>query len=276
MLANDMSKLLDKIERRLGLIPLQSSLPEGFRKSDWAVVIEEQTMDTFSRYYPHKFPMVVNDTTCYKKYINENDQSSAMRNKKDGYKTIWYYIKDEVLEGVKLLGVQDIDWTDYTTNNSSLGATSLGGGYYYPSFACPEATLDSVLALQMNADMSSLYNRGIYIDFEYPNRFSLKGLGNTNYDLDSFVVILLVKHNSLATISPTKMEIFEDLAICDIADFLYNNLKYFDNLETIYVNIDMKLGDLQDKANQRNEIIERLRDSYVSTSNDNIPYIWTV
>lgn len=276
MLANDMTKLLDKIERRLGLVPLQASLPKGYQKSDWAKIIDEQTLDTFSRYYPHKFPLVVSDETCIKEYRNENDLSDKNRANKAGYKTVWYYIKDEVLEGVKLLGIEDIDWMDYTTNNSSLGATSMGGGYYYPNFACPEATFDSVISLQMNADMSSLYNRGIYIDFEYPNRFSLKGLGNTNYDLNNFVVILLVKHNSLATISPTKMDVFEELAMADIAEYLYNNLKYFDNLETIYVNIDMKMSDLQDQANKRQDVIERLKESYVSTSNDNIPYIFTV
>ena len=180
------------------------------------------------------------------------------------------------MEGVKLLGIMDIDWMDNTTNNSSLGATSLGGGYYYPSFACPAATFESVLSLQMNADMASLYNRGLYINFEYPNRFSLKGLGNTDYDLNQFSVILLVQHMSLSTISPTKMEIFEALAQADIAKFLYMNLRYYDGLETAYVNIDLKLSELQDEMNKRENVIEKLQESYTSTSNDQCPIIWTV
>ena len=187
-----------------------------------------------------------------------------------------YYIKDEVLQGTKLLGVMDIDWMDNTAANASVGATSLGGGYYYPSFACPEATIESILALQLNADMSSLYNRGIYIDFEYPNRFAIKGLGNTDYDLKSFVVVLLVQHRDISTISPTKMEIFERLAQADIARMLYMNLRYYDNLETAYINIDLKLSELQDEASKRDQVIEDLENSYVSTSNDNIPYLWTV
>ena len=165
---------------------------------------------------------------------------------------------------------------DNTTNNSSLGSTSLGGGYYYPSFACPSATFDSILALQTNADFASLYNRGLYIDFEYPNRFAIKGLGNTNYDLKSFTVILLVEHSSLNTISPTKMETFEGLAQADIARFLWMNLRYYDNLETIYVNIDIKLSELQEEASKRDQIIDDIKNAYVSPANDNIPYIWTV
>ena len=260
--ANDMTLLLNKIERRLGLAPLVPNLPDHLKKEKWADVIKEDTMVTFSRYYPNDLRMVINDETCEKK----RDESG----------TVWYYIKEEVLQGVKLLGIMDIDWQDHTTANSSLGATSIGGGYYYPSFACPVETFNSVVALQGLADIASLYNRGIYIDFEYPNRFCLRGLGNTNYDLEQFVIKLLVQHESLITISPTKMEAFEALAQADVANFLYMNLRYYDGLETTYLNIDLKLSELNDAANKRDNIIDLLKESYVSTSNDNIPYIWTV
>lgn len=261
MLANDMSALLNKVSKRLGLLPLEPHLPDFAKKDKWADVILQDTMVTFSRYYPNKFPFIVDETTCDKKVENG---------------VTYYYIKDEILKGVKLLGLLDIDWTDKTTKNSSLGATSLGGGYFYPSFACPESTFQSVLQLQMQADISSLYNRGLFIDFQYPNRFSVKGLGNTNYDLKSFVVNLLVEHYSLSTISPTKMEIFEALAQADIAKFLYMNLRYFDGLETVFINIDLKLNELYDESNKRENIIEEIKNSYVSTSSDTVPYIWTV
>jgi hypothetical protein len=264
-----MTLFLNKVEKRLGLIPLTPHLPKELSKEHWADIVKDDTMVTFSRYFPHKFKMIINDETCYKKYEDDNHYET-------GNQTCWYYIKDEILQGTKLLGIQDIDWMDYTTNNSSLGATSLGGGYYYPSFACPAATFENVLSLQMNADMASLYNRGIYIDFEYPNRFALKGLGNTDYDLNSFSIILLVQHSDLSTISPTKMEAFEALAQADIANFLWKNLRYFDNLETAYSNINLMLSELQDEANKRDSVIEMLKDSYVSGSNDQAPMIWSV
>jgi hypothetical protein len=193
----------------------------------------------------------------------------------NGYLYFESYIKDEVLEGVKLLGIQDIDWTDLTTNNSSL-ASSLGGGMYFPSIPCPEATFNDLISLQFAADVASLYNRGIYLDFEYPNKFSIKGIGNTNYDLESFVVILLVQHRSLSTISPTKMEIFESLAQADIANFLWKNLRYYDGLETVFLNINLMLSELQDEASKRDSIIDTLKDSYVSAANDQSPLIWSV
>lgn len=261
-LANDMSALLSKIERRLGLVPLVPHLPKGMQKSDWANIIMTDSIVTFSRYFPNQFKMIISDETCNKK--------------KDESNVVWYYIKDEILQGCKLLGIKDIDWTDTSAANSSLTNGSIGT-YYYPSgMPCPEATFESILGLQFSADIASLYNRGIYIDFQYPNRFCLKGLGNTNYDLNSFVITLLVEHQSLNTISPTKMEVFEKLCTADIANFLYMNLRYYDGMDTAYVNIDLKLSELQDAANKRDSVIEEIENSYVTPANDNIPYIWTV
>ena len=259
-LANDMTALLNKIERRLGLIPLVPHIPEGMQKSDWADVIMEDSIVTFSRYFPNQFKMLINDQTVDKK-------------KEDN--VMWYYIKDEILQGCKLLGIKDIDWMDSSSRNSSLTNGSTGN-YYYPSgMPCPAATFESILSLQFAADFASLYNRGIYIDFQYPNRFALKGIGNTNYDLNSFVVILLVQHNSLSTISPTKMELFEKLCQSDIANFLYMNLRYYDGLDTAYVNIDLKLSELQEWAQKKESIIEEFENSYVTMANDSIPAIWT-
>lgn len=263
MLANDMTALLDKIERRLGLIPLSSHLPEGMQKSDWAKIITEDTLVEFSRFFPNRFKMIINDDTCDKKLDPDTN-------------TMWYYIKDEILQGCKLLGVMDIDWTDTSSANSSLTNGSIGT-YYYPSgMPCPVATFESILALQSAADFASLYNRGIVIDFQYPNRFCLKGIGNTNYDLSQFIVILLVEHKSINTISPTMMSIFEQLAQSDVARYLYMNLRYYDNLETAYINIDLKLSELQDEAQKRDTIIEKLDEAHVTPSNSNTPYIWTV
>jgi hypothetical protein len=54
------------------------------------------------------------------------------------------------------------------------------------------------------------------------------------------------------------------------------NLRYYDGLETTYLNIDLKLSELNDAAGKREQIIDNIKDAYVSTSNDNIPYIFTV
>ena len=270
-LANDMTRLLEKIIDRLGLTLLLKSLPKELGRDALAHVIETDTMVTFSRYLPLKMRFVVNDETCYKQEgpqeINAQDRGS------NNDRTVWYYIKDEVLGSNHILGIQDIDWLDYSGDNIGFSG-SVGQNMYYPTAPCLEGSFETILGLQASADVASLYNRGIYIDFEYPNRFSVRGLANTVYNLKSFTVLLLVEHSSLSTISPTKMEVFEALAQCDIARFLYNNLKYYDGIETAYMNIDLKLTELNDLMNQRDQVIERLADANVSMANDMVPAIW--
>ena len=274
--ANDMTLLLDKIERWNGLRLLNKHLPSELKKGEaWAEIINTITLPTFSRYFPHKFSMVISEETCYKKRgpVAENDVDHG--SSRDW--TIWYYIKDDVLgPDTKLLGVQDIDWTDYTSDNIGLSG-SISTGYYYPTgMFCPAQSLETMLGLQFGADMMSLYNRGIYIDFEYPARFCLKGLSNVSYDLERFKLILLVEHKSLVTISPTKMEIFEQLANADVCNWLWKELRYYDGIETAYLNLDLKLDELRTEAEKREQVLNELKESYVSASNDQAPLIWTV
>lgn len=260
-ISNKMTDLLNKIERRLGLVTLTPHLPKELNKSSWADVIEKDTIVTFSRYFYHKIRFTVNKETTNQKVENG---------------VTVYYIKDEYLQGMKLLGVKDIDWTDFSSDNLSLSQTG-GYGYYYPNYiGCPSCTFETIMGNQMMADMQSLYNQGIYVDFEYPNKLKLTGSGGANINLKKFVVDLLVQHPNLNTISPTKMETFEALAQADVANFLYGNLKYVDGLELVYLNLDLKISELKDEADKRDNVIEDIKNSYVSSSNDNIPYILTV
>lgn len=257
---NDISVLVDKIERRLGLIVLTPHLPEKLSKKEWVNTIENDTMVTFSRYYPRQVPFVVNSETCWKK--KENNKT-------------YYIIKDEYLNGNKLLGVRDIDWQDTSADNISVGQTA-GYGYYVPEYGGYEDTLNSFMQFQQAADISSMYNNQIFVEFTYPNKLWIGRAGNVEVNLSSFVVLLLVQHTNLQTISPTMMETFEALAQCDVARFLVNNLQYVDGLETAYMQIDLKLDTLRQEADKRDNVIELLQNSYVSASNDAIPYIITV
>ena len=78
------------------------------------------------------------------------------------------------------------------------------------------------------------------------------------------------------TISPTKMEIFEQLAIADVASYLYQELKYYNDLETVFASVNLRLETLEEKANSRNEIVEKLSENYVSAANKNQPILYTV
>ena len=72
------------------------------------------------------------------------------------------------------------------------------------------------------------------------------------------------------------METFEELAIADVASYLYENLKYYDGVETVFAGTDMKISDLQNKAERRQDIVDKLKESYVSPANKNQPIMYCI
>ena len=260
--SNEITRLLNKISRRLQLGMLEPYLNKtpDFNRNKWYETICEDTLPEFSRNFPYEFKLKVSNETC--------------DTKKDESGNLWYYIKEDVLQGVKLLGIQDIDWMDHSQFNSSLGR-GVTMNYWPGANICPVEALNSVVSLQMNADLASLYNRGIYIDFKYPDRFRLVGFGNITYQLDRFVVTLLVEHSNLSTISPTKMSSFEKLAVADVANLLLG-IKYIDGIQTAFADIDLRLDKISSEADKRDEIVKELEEARVSTANDNAPIIWTI
>ena len=103
---NNMAKLIDKIEWRLGLIPLTKHLPVEYGKDAWARIIKEDSLLTYSRYLPRKFSFKVTQQTAPKR---------------DG----WYYIDEDYIGNQQILGVGDIDWTKF--GNCSIGLAQTFG-----------------------------------------------------------------------------------------------------------------------------------------------------
>ena len=250
--ANNMTNLLNKIERRLGTKPL--NLPEDISKDKWADVIIQDTLVTFSRYYPHAF----------KYYLGPED-------KKNGC----YYLDEDKIGGLKILGIRDISWEDFAEDSFGV-QESAGYGIY--DFLGASYDVSDIAFVQMRSDHMSLFNNGIYPVFEPPNRVRLQSATSQDIGgLRHFHLWILVEHNpNLTTISPTQMETFESLAQADIAQFLSRYLKYYDQLQTVYATIDLKLQDLETEANKRDEVINYIKDSYVSASNANQPIMMCI
>jgi hypothetical protein len=78
------------------------------------------------------------------------------------------------------------------------------------------------------------------------------------------------------TISPTMMNVFEDLCTADVAAFLYEQLKHFDDTETTYMTISLKLETIQNWASKREDIIRSLDEAHTTTANENQILIMTV
>lgn len=253
--SNNMSLLLTKIKRRLGLIPLCKHLPDEYNVGEWANVITDETIETFSRYYPRKIKFKVNDMTA-------------------PLKNGWRYIDEGYIGNQKILGVGDIDWSDFTNNSLGLAQQF---GYGLPDVGMTNFSIADIQTLSMRANYASMFNNQLIPVFEYPNKIRLTAIGQNSVDIGEYVINLYVKHlNDLSSIPPTVMETFEQLAQADVATFLSKNLKYWDGLETVFATIDLKLSDLENEAGKRESIVDKLESNYVSAGNDAIPYIITV
>lgn len=255
---NNMSLLIDKIEIRLGTSPL--NLPDKLQKDQWArKVIAKLTIPTFSRYFPFKVPYTVHQT--------------------DKDRTGQYYLIDEKRispeEDIRILGVRDIKWDEMTPDSAGINNQPWGQYDVYPN----DYSLDDFMILQNRASQLSLFNNGLFIDFIPPNRVAVRNAAGTNMvvNLDRFKIEVFIEQpKSLLNISPTKMETFEKLAQADVASFLYGELKYYDDLETVFGNSNMKLETLQEEANKRDEAVAVLEDGYVNAGNDDQPIMYTI
>ena len=242
---NDMSDLLDKIEDRIGVLMI--TLPSKIAKPTWARVIKRDSLTTFSRYFPHKINI----------YID------TRRKTKGG----WYLIDEYLPKGVRFIGIGDIDWGEF--GHYAGAEQSMGYGAY--DFLSNNFGLDDVGLLQMRADHMSMFQNSIFVKKEMPNKVKFQTANNRDITKYLSVIPLEVhvkNYDDLSTISPGMMETFDQLATCDIAIHLYNQLKFFDGLENILGgNVDLRLDDLKDYANKRDDVVNTLRENSVGAAN---------
>lgn len=253
-IVNRMSSLLDKIERRLG-VRYVIEKDDRLNKDAWADVILQETMDTFSRYFPNKVVIRLNEDNC--RYQNGS-----------------YILNEELLDALDIIGFGDIDWTDMYNNNLY---NTWGSGGVFDLYSSPMGVYDVAL-VQSAANVSSIYNTGIFVEFMEPNKIKVRGVNQRDI-LKTYKYLpinVFVKHKNLTTIAPTKMEIFEKLACCDVAKYLIGELKYFDGYDTNYGQIDLKLDDLKDEANKREQLLDELDAGYVNPANKYQPIIMTI
>lgn len=252
---NRMTDLINKIERRLGTAPL--NLPEDLRKDKWAEVIIQDSITTFSRYFPNQIQINVEPS---------RDMTP------DGY----CVIDRDLPDGVEILGVRDLNWEEFS-NDSFIQQQTNGYGIY--DTLATNYGIEDMMLLQVRADTLSMYNNGFYVDFKPPNKIKIVSATGADVvnSMRTYPVLVYIKHApNLMTISPTKMETFEKLALADVATFLYEYLKHYDNLETVFANVNLQLDTIASKAQERENVIEEIKNAYVGAANDYAPLIITM
>ena len=251
--ANQMTLLVNKIERRLGASVLP--LPDNLNKDAWPNIIMEDSITTFSRYFPY----------CVTVLVRPNPN-------KDG----WQFIDQELPEGSIILGIRDISWESYRTDPR---LDRYGMSVYSQDFLSREYAIDDIALTATGSDLMSLFSAGlgVYIEYEYPNKIKLTSVNGFPISAQRpFPVKILIQHPGLWTISPTMMEHFEKLATSDVAVAIWNVLKYYDNMDTAYATLALQLDTIQDWANKHDDIVRELEEAHTTTANEYQPIIMTV
>lgn len=254
--SNSMTKLINKIERRIGSALL--NLPENLQKDKWANVIIEDTLETFSRYYPHKI-----EYTVYKE-----DASTKFPD--------YFHIDEDRIPGdITIFGLRDINFSSlYTSNVKTISEGGIQSHMAMRGFSFEELALR-----QTTMDMDSVVNYGTFVEYVHPHLIKISTSSGLNLpqSLDEFKVELFIKHaDNLQTISPTKMETFEKLAIIDIKIFLWATLKHFSDLETVFGTMQLNIDDWESAEDDRESLIEYLEENYVAADNTNQPMMYTI
>ncbi len=247
--SNNMTLLVNKIEARLGLDMLD--LPEKMTKDKWPdKIIIPDTLTTWSRYYPNEFRYHITP---------EHKQKNG-----------WYLLDESAFQDCTILGVKNLDWTQFNSD-------TFGSPYGVHDYLAAGFDVGDMVGLIGQANVNSLFNNGIYPVFDPPNKFRLESTYGARVELSDFWVLVLIKHSpNLTSISATQMETFEALAQADVANWLYQHLKMFQDLQTVYASVNLRLDELQAEGQKRDDIINTIKESYVSASNKNQPMMFCI
>lgn len=217
--------LLGKIKRKLGIFYFKLPVTD----KDLSDVIDEETIPTYSIFFPQEI----------KATITESDRIPGSNNT--------FYI-DERHIGSNV-NIVDIEMIHGTYNPMSTAMFRPRG-------------IQDVMNLQMHLDLTSAIGDPVAYKYLPPNKIEILG---GRVMLGTFYADLLVTHNKkLTSIRPSQIDSFTKLALLDLKSFLYQNLKHFDQMETSFGTINLKIDDWANAESEKDELISLWKEKYLA------------
>lgn len=224
----NMTDLLNRVKRRLGL--KYSNIP--IDDQDLIDTIIEESLPTFSGYFQYNINMPL-----------DLSESNKIPGEKYGY-----FINTDVLaDGMSILGVSNVSYEDiYRTY----------GDMYYNGIS----PIDFISSAA-NANLSGVTNIPITWNFQEPNRIifdeAIESIVKLNLEL-------VTTHNpSLITIPKSRENEFIKLVLLDIKIFLYNNFKHYDNIDSPFGQINLRLDDWNGAEGDRESLLQKWDETFI-------------
>jgi hypothetical protein len=198
--------------------------------------VYQETLYTFSNYFPYM----------------HNIQTDGVKNKVPGEAGVYFLETD----GLEIIGVAKF-----------LRGYDFYSGHYHPQYA-PKDFFEG----QMYADLRSAVAVPDTFKFIPPNRVEIFPKYTSTHEM--MFVVKCVHPEHLGTIPVSLREQFFRLAELDVKISLYQILKMYDQVNTAFGTIELKIDDLEQAEDLRRELLELWDTQYMKEANRKRIYVY--
>lgn len=227
-----MSELLTNIKMSLGIYVLK--LPFDNADEMLVNVIKQKTLRSFSNLYPtrRRVPIDADDLELIYENIHESK----------------YKLPSDYFGKMKISNIYSVTpINSFYADNFRSSSLLMDQGY---------DLFQDVMLAQVGFDLASTIAPPFTFKFEYPNMLTLYNM-TTCYN--KLLIEIGFQHpDNLSTIKPTMEDSFIQLATLDVKSFLYNNLKYYDGLETAYARLNLLIDNWSNAEQEAQEFRDRM------------------
>ena len=239
----NLSNLVTRIKVKCGIY----SMAIPFENPDEAIVdiIQNITLRTFSQYCPYfeKFRFDLNTLERLERNANYE-----------------IYLLPDIFNEREIMFIRDIKYDE-----ADITAVSYWGG------GIPLLNGNMVNQAMLSNAGKTLANRmipKINFDYSHPRKVTIYNIfASCKLVFD----IALMHDRNLATITPTMEESFYNLAVLDVEDMLYQSMKHYTEINSVYGNINLKMDDWAQAASERKQLLDEWEGIYHI---DEIPMVY--
>ena len=230
----NLSQLITRIKIKCGIYTI--ALPFDNPDDVIADVIKNITIPTFSTFCPY--------VQTFRFDLNELEQVDKQAN----YES---YLLPDIFNGRTLMSVQDVRYEE--SDISGLGYWGGGIPLLHGNMINQSILSNAGLAMTNKVIPKMTFK------YEHPRKITLYNVLSSS----KIVFDLAFMHDKeLASIPPTAEESFYELAVLDVSDMLYQTLKHYDNIQSAYGNITLKMDEWQQAASDRKALIDEWENTY--------------
>ena len=231
----NVSEILTMVKMDIGIyaVPLPFENPDNVLFD----VIKMKSLRTFSNLFPHQveFVMDLNDLEVLRESCDEKS-----------------YILPNLFGDRPIISVLKVDPYNNLYNGNYFGGN--------PIITNSASLYQDAMLGMAGYDLLSTIAPPFTFKFTAPSTLTLYNIGSF---ADKIKIRLAYAHaENLSTIKPTMEESFYELVKLDIKAFLYNNLKFYNNIQTSFATINLMIDEWSGAEQERKELVEKWTDEY--------------